>query len=90
MEVNATRDIMPKATLDIGINTDSHVSFDWVQKTGQVQGSKSPGLILLAPNPVLATGPRSASPFPIGNRKSPQLQEKDLPVPSLDSTTDTA
>jgi hypothetical protein len=82
VEVDATRDISAKATLDIGINTDSHVSFDWVQNTRQVQGSKSPGLILLAPNPVLATGSRSASPFPIGNRKSPRLQEKDLPVPS--------
>ncbi|KIJ90704.1 hypothetical protein K443DRAFT_116233, partial [Laccaria amethystina LaAM-08-1] len=83
VEVDAMRDISAKATLDIGINTDSHVSFDRVQNTRQVQGSKSPGLILLAPNPVLATGPRSASPFPIGNRKSPQLREKDLPVPSL-------
>jgi chromosome segregation ATPase len=82
VEVDATRDISAKATLDIGINTDSHVSFDRVQNTRQVQGSKSPGLILLAPNPVLATGSRSASPFPIGNRKSPRLQEKDLPVPS--------
>jgi hypothetical protein len=84
IEINATEtaDIMVKASLDIGIKTDSHVSLDWAQQTGQVQGLKSPAPILLAPNPVLATGSRWTSPYPIGSKKSPRLQEKDLAVPT--------
>ena len=66
---------------DIGINTDSPVLLNWAQKTGQVQGSKLPGPTLLAP--ILATRSISASPLPMGSRKSPRLLEKDLPVATL-------
>ncbi|KIJ93933.1 hypothetical protein K443DRAFT_111294, partial [Laccaria amethystina LaAM-08-1] len=83
IDVTESGDITAKASLDIGIKTDSHVSLDWVQQTGQVQGLKSPAPMLLALNPILATGSRWASPYPIGSRKSPWLQEKDLAVPAL-------
>jgi len=63
-----------KATMDIGTNTNClPISLPQAQK-----GSKSPGPILLAPNPVVATRARSASPHPIGSRKSPRLLEKEV------------
>ena len=65
-----------KSTVDIGTNTTQP------QTTGQVQGSKSPVPFLLAPNPVVAARARSASPLPIGSRKSPRLLEKDAVPPA--------
>ena len=73
-KIDATGNIGTKATMDIGTNTDYlPISLPQAQ-----QGSKSPGPILLAPNPVVATQARSASPHPIGSRKSPQLLEKEV------------
>ena len=78
-KINATGNISTKATMDIGTNTDcSPISLPQAQKTGRVQGLKSLGPILLAPNPVVATWARSASPHPISSRKSPQLLEKEV------------
>jgi len=78
-EIDATGNISTKATMDISTNTNClPISLPQAQKTGQVQGLKSPGPILLAPNPVVATQARSASPHPIGSRKSPQLLEKEV------------
>jgi len=73
-EIDATGNIGTKATMDIGTNTDClPISLPQAQ-----QGSKSPGPILLALNPVVATWARSASPHPISSRKSPWLLEKEV------------
>jgi len=80
-EIDATGNISTKVTMDTSTNTDClPISLPQAQKTGQVQGSKSLGPILLAPNPVIATQARSASPYTIGSRKSPQLLEKEVSV----------
>jgi hypothetical protein len=73
-----------KTKVEIGIN--SHASLDRSQATGQVQ-SNSPAPILLVPNPVVATRARSASPYPIGSRKSPRLQELAVPPSSKSCPT---
>jgi len=71
-EIDATGNISTKATMDISTNTDClPISLPQAQ-----QGC--PGPILLAPNPVVATRARSASPHPIGSRKSPRLLEKEV------------